>query len=142
MTVITIALVTTAPGGLPQLNSEPKPMRIMRRSIVVSPWRSLISMRQCDPRFRIDGINVLASVHCVHRRTQDHIPWLPVHSQLYDHANEDCLRIHDHLALTEPVISSSGCPSFKLAGITYPGTLVIVDIIVATVLRDIEKSWI
>lgn len=136
MTVTTIALVTTTPRGLPQLDSEPKEMRILRRSMVVSPWPSLISLSQSGPRFRVDGINVLASVHGVDRcgKGRTH--------QLYDHADEDYPRNHNHLVLTEPVISWSVCPSFKVAGITYPGTFVTVLTIVATVLRDIEKSWI
>ena len=144
MTVTTIALVTTTPRGLPQLDSEAQPMRILGGSMVVSPWSSLISLRQCRPRFRIDGINVLANVHRVHCRGKSRTqrPRSPVHSQSHDHANEDNPRSRNYPALTKPAISSSVCRRFKFAGMAYPGTFVTVLIIVALVLRDIEKSWI
>ena len=65
---------------------------------------------------------------------------MPVHSQIYDYANEDHARNRNHLALTKPAVSSSVCPSLELAGIKYPGTFVTVLIIIAIVLRNIEKS--
>ena len=146
MTVTTIALVTTTPRGWVQLDIEAPPRRIMRGSAVVSPWPSLISLRQCGPRFRIDGMNVLANVHRVHcwgkSRTQDQRPRLPVHSQIYDYAKRDHPRSRNYLALTKPAIYSSVCPSFELAGITYPRTFVTVLIMLAIVLRDIKLYFI